>query len=167
MKLATAMIVAALSIGTAQASGGLGIYALISKVTMEPSAENPKRILIYGVFSIRTGNDQGQGSFQAPQRGYLYYTLPAGANRTLILREWSDLNAAAGTRTVIGFGGTSFGDYVPAGGALHVPPPYHPPQLRKTGDKPENPDPYVTGAGLSKMRSDTDYGPVKSLLDFK
>jgi hypothetical protein len=167
MKLATAMILAALSIGRAQASGPVGVYALIDKVTMEPSAENPERILIYGVFSIRMGNDQG--SFQAPQRGYLYYTLPSGANRGLILREWSDLKAAAGTRTVIAFGGTSFGDFIadPNGGPLHTPPPYRAPRLRKTGDKPGNPDPYETGAGLSKMRSDTDYGPVKSLLEFK
>jgi hypothetical protein len=167
MKFAIAVTLAALSIGTAQASGPLGVYALISKVTLEPNAENPERILIYGVFSIRTGDDQN--TFQAPQRGYLYYTLPSGADRSVILREWSDLNAAAGTRTVIGFGGTSFADYIPdpKGGPLHTPPPYHPPHLRQTGDKPENPDPYVTGAGLTKMRSDTDYGPVKSLLDFK
>ena len=125
MKLATAMIEAALSIGTAQASGPVGVYALIDKVTMEPSAENPGRILIYGVFSIRAAGNEGV--FQAAQRGYLYYTLPSGANRALILREWSDLKAAAGTRTVIAFGGTSFADYLPAGGALHVPPPYNPP----------------------------------------
>jgi hypothetical protein len=154
MKLATAMILSALSIGTAQASGYVGVYALIDKVTMEPSAENPERILIYGVFSIKTGNDQG--SFQAPQRGYLYYTLPSGADRGLTLREWSDLKAAAGTRTVIAFGGSSF-----------VGPANRAPRLRKTGEKPENPDLYETGAGLSKMRSDTDYGPVKSLLEFK
>ena len=173
MKLATAMILAALNIGTVRASGPVGVYALIDKVTMEPNAENPERILIYGVFSIRAG--ENQGSFQAPQRGYLYYTLPsggilpAGGNRALILREWSDLKAAAGTRTVIAFGGTSFADFVadPKGGPLHTPPPYHPPLLRKTGDKPANPDPYETGAGLSKMRSDTDYEPVKSLVEFK
>jgi hypothetical protein len=167
MKFATAGILAALSIGTAQASGYVGVYALIDKVTMEPSADNPERILIYGVFSLRAGTDLG--SFQAPQRGYLYYTLPSGTDRSLILREWSDLKAAAGTRTVIAFGGTSFADYIPdpTGGPLHTPPPNRAPRLRKTGDKPESPDPYVTGAGLSKMRSDTDYGPVKSLLDFK
>jgi hypothetical protein len=154
MKLATAMAVAALSIGTARASGYVGVYALIDKVTMEPSAESPERILIYGVFSIKMDDDRG--AFQAPQRGYLYYTLPSGANRSSVLREWSDLKAAAGTRTVIAFGGSSFAGE-----------PNRSPLLRKTGDKPENPDPYVTGAGLSKMRSDTDYGPVKSLLDFK
>ncbi|HEY1760731.1 MAG TPA: hypothetical protein VGG72_35480 [Bryobacteraceae bacterium] len=164
MKLATATILAALSIGTAQASGPVGVYALIDKVVLEPNADNPERILIYGVFSIRTDN---QGTFQAPQRGYLYYSLPSGNNRALILREWSDLKAAAGTRTVIAFGGTSFGEYVPDGGSVYRPPAYQPPRLRKSGDKPENPDVYVTGAGLSKMRSDTDYGPVKSLLDFK
>jgi hypothetical protein len=166
MKLTTAMVLGALSIGTVQASGPVGVYALIDRVVLEPSAENPERIQIYGVFSIRTGDDQG--AFQAPQRGYLYFTLPPGANRSLILREWSDLKAAAGTRTVIAFGGTSFADYIadPKGGPLHTPPPYHPPHLRKAGDKPANPDPYETGAGLTKMRSDTDYGPVKSLLDF-
>jgi hypothetical protein len=164
MKLATAMIGAVLSIGTALASGPVGVYALIDKVTMEPSAENPERILIYGVFSIRAG--ENQGAFQAAQRGYLYYALPSSANRALILREWSDLKAAAGTRTVIAFGGTSFADYIPDGQGVNRPPAYHPPRLRKTGDEPANPDPYVTGAGLSKMRSDTDYEPVKSLLNF-
>ncbi len=161
------MIVAALSIRTAQASGPVGVYALIDKITMEPSADKPERILIYGVFSIRTGDTQG--TFQAPQRGYLYYTIPSGADRSLILREWSDLKAAAGTRTVIAFGGTSFADYIPdpKGGPLHAAPPYRAPRLRRTGDKVENPDSYQTGAGLSKMRSDTDYGPVKALLDFK
>ncbi len=154
MKLATAMILAALSIGTARASGYVGVYALIDKVTMEPNAENLERILIYGVFSIKMGDDRG--AFQAPQRGYLYYAVPSGANRELIQREWSDLKAAAGTRTVIAFGGSSF-----AGPAAPAP------RLRKTGEKPANPDPYETGAGLSKMRSDTDYGPVKSLLEFK
>ena len=164
MKFATAIILAALSIGTAQASGPVGVYTLIDKVVLEPNADNPERILIYGVFSIRTDN---QGAFQAPQRGYLYYSLPTGADHALVLREWSDLKAAAGTHTVIAFGGTSFGEYVPDGRGVNRPPVYQPPRLRKSSDKPENPDPYLTGAGLSKMRSDTDYAPVKSLLDFK
>ena len=164
MKLATVMILSALSMGIAQASGPVGVYTLIDKVVLEPSAENPERILIYGAFSIRTDN---QGTFQAPQRGYLYYALPPGANKAAILREWSDLKGAAGTRTVIAFGGTSFGEYAADGRGVTRAPVYQPPRLRKTGHKPENPDLYVTGSGLSKVRSDTDYGPVKSLLYLK
>jgi hypothetical protein len=163
MKVLIAVILAALSIGTARASGPVGVYALIDKVVLEPNADHPERILIYGVFSIRTDT---KATFEAPQRGYLYYALPAG-ERNLILTEWSDLKAAAGTHTVIAFGGTSFADYIDDGKGGHRPPAYHPPSLHKTGDKPESPDIYETGAGLSKVRSDTDYGPVKALLEFK
>lgn len=150
MKLATAVILAVLSLGTARASGYVGVYALIDKVVMEPNADNPERIQIFGVFSIATDKQV----FQPAQRGYLYFTLSNEKN--LIRREWADLAAAAGTRTVIAFGGSGF-----AGSFSTIP------RLRKADEKPSAPDPYVLGAGLSKMRPDTDYAPVKSLLEYR
>jgi hypothetical protein len=150
MKFAAAILLAALSLGTARASGYVGVYALIDKVVMEPNAENPERIQIFGVFSIA----KEQGAFQPAQRGYLYFTL--AAEKDLIRKEWADLKAAAGTRTVIAFGGSGF-----AGSFSTIP------RLRKPDEKPSTPDPYVLGAGLSRMRSDTDYAPIKSLLEYR
>ncbi len=150
MRLAAAVLLAALSIRTVGASGYVGVYALIDKVVMEPNADNPERIQIFGVFSIATDKQV----FRPAQRGYLYFTLSAN-NKDVIRREWADLKAAAGTRTMIAFGGSGF-----AGSFSTIP------RLRKPDEKPGAPDPYVLGSGLSKMRSDTDYAPIKSLLEY-
>jgi hypothetical protein len=147
MKLATAVILAALSLGTARASDFTGVYALIDKVVFEPNADKPERIQILGVFAIARTDDRNL--YQPPQRGYLYFTLPNG-QKDLALREWSDLKAKAGTHTVVAFGARST---VKA------------PTVRKTGDKPESPDLYTLGIGVVESRSDTDYAPVKSLLE--
>ena len=151
MKLATIILLSALTISTARASGYVGVYALIDKVEMEPNADQPERIRIFGAFSVA----KDRSTFQAPQRGYLYFNL-SGDNKDLIRREWADLKAAAGTHTVIAFGGSSF-----TGSFSTVP------RVRKADEKPDSPDPYVLGAGLSKIRPDTDYGPVKALLEFR
>jgi hypothetical protein len=132
MRVATAVILAALSLNTARASGLIGVYGLIDKVVMEPNVENPERI----------------------QVGYLYYTFSTG-DKDLIRREWADLKAAAGTHTVIAFGGWS------------MRARFFEPRVRKPEDKPEAPDPYIPGAGLSRVRSDTDYAPIKSLLEYR
>jgi hypothetical protein len=150
MKLATILLLSALSVSTARASGYVGVYALIDKVELEPNADQPERIRIFGVFSVA----KERGAFQAPQRGYLYFTL--SGQKDLIRREWADLKAAAGTHAVIAFGGSSF-----VGSFSTVP------RVRKTDEKPDTPDPYVLGAGLSKMRADTDYAPIKALLEFR
>jgi hypothetical protein len=150
MRLAAAVILATLSVNTARASGYVGVYALIDKVVMEPNADNPERIQIFGVFSIATDKQ----IFQSAQRGYLYFTL--SAEKDLIRKEWADLKAAAGTRTVIAVGGSGL-----AGSFSTIP------RLRKPDEKPSAPDQYVLGAGLSKMRSDTDYAPIKSLLEYR
>jgi hypothetical protein len=150
MKLATLILLSALSVSTARASGYVGVYALIDKVEMEPNADQPERIRIYGVFSVA----KDRSKFQAPQRGYLYFTL--SGQKEVVLREWADLKAAAGTHTVVAFGGSTF-----PGSFSSIP------RVRKPDEKPDAPDPYVLGAGLSKIRADTDYAPVKALLEFR
>jgi hypothetical protein len=52
MKLAGTVLLAALSIGTAHASGYVGIYAAIDKVVFEPDADHPQRVQVFGVFSV-------------------------------------------------------------------------------------------------------------------
>jgi len=74
MKLVAAGVVAMLSLGVAQASDFVGAYALISKATLEPSAEKPERIRIEGVFAMAKPDDRNY--YLAPQRGVLYFSLP-------------------------------------------------------------------------------------------
>jgi hypothetical protein len=147
MKLATLILLAALSLGTARASDFASVYALIDKVVFEPNADKPERIQIFGVFAVARTDDRNL--YQPAQRGYLYFTLPNG-QRDLALREWADLKAKAGTHTVISFGVRS---------TLKAP------TVRKTSEKPASPDEYTLGFGPVQVRSDTDYAPVKSVLE--
>ncbi len=149
MKLATFIILSALSFSTARGSDLVGAYALIDKVVFEPNADKPERIQIFGVFAIARTDDRNL--YQSPQRGYLYFTLP-NAQKDLALREWLDLKAKAGARTVISFGRRPLS-------------PEGAPRVRKADEKPASPDVYILGNGLAESRSDTDYAPVKSLLD--
>jgi|SRR5579862_9229705 len=154
MKVVRTALLFVLSLGLAQASGYIGVYALIDKVVLEPNADKPERIQIFGVFSIISENNPP--NYQPAQRGYLYFTLSDIGNdqgRELIHKEWADLKAAAGTHTVIAFGGERF-DWTTGV-----------PRLRKADEKPEKPQPYRVGMGLIQMRRDTDYPPVKDLLD--
>jgi hypothetical protein len=147
MKLATFILLAALSLGTARASDFVGVYGLIDRVVFEPNADQPERIQIFGVFAVARTDDRNL--YQPAQRGYLYLTLP-NSQRDVALREWADLKAKAGTHTVISFGERSTTKA---------------PTVRKIGEKPASPDEYTLGFGLVQARSDTDYPPVRSVLE--
>ena len=142
--IATLLVLLGLSVA-ACASDMTGVYALIDKVVLEPNAEHPEQIQIWGAFAVAKVEDRN--SYESPQRGYLYYTLPAG-KEDLARREWADFKAVAGTRQVVAFGNR-----------------FQKLRLRKTDEKPGGPDVYVVGMGVVKVRSDTDYGPIKSLLE--
>jgi hypothetical protein len=136
-----------LSQGVARASDPVGVYALIDKATFEPNGDAPERIQLFGVFAVHERDNPN--TYQAPQRGYLYFTLPA-TKESVARKEWADLKAMAGKRQVIAFGSRY---------ELRA-------TVRKTGDKPASPDVYTLSLGVVKVRTDTDYGPVKSLLEF-
>ena len=142
-KLALLLCVFSLS---ASASDFTGVYARIDRVVVEPSADKPERIQIWGVFAIAQSNNPR--GYDAPVRGYLYYTLPDNADAAR--REWNDLKQVAGTGEVVAFGNRGR-----AG------------RLRKNGEKPESPDPYATNVGVNKVRARTDYEPIRALLAFK
>jgi len=126
-------------------SDPIGVYALIDKVVFEPNPDAPQRIQIWGAFALASKDDRD--SYNAPIRGYLYFTCKAGKEATC-LKEWNDLNAAAGTGQVIGFGGRDM---------TH-------PRLRKSADQPSDPDEYPLNFGLVRMRDrNTDYPPVRAL----
>jgi hypothetical protein len=163
MRLAIAVAAISLSTGVAHASDWTAVYALVDKVVMEPNAEHPERIQVWGVFSMAKPNDRRL--YEAPQRGYLYFTLPEpgkavlapqapgrqSEKQTLARVEWSDFKTLAGKRQVVGFGNRHMVKY----------------RVRKADEKPANPDVYEVELGLSRVASNTDYPPVKALLEYK
>src|SRR5438552_12323190 len=102
MKVLTTLVLLALSLGIAHGSDFVGAYALISKVTLEPGADNPQRIQISGVFALADPKDRN--SYLPPQRGYLYFTLPPLQSADQARKEWSDLKNIAGTGKVVALG---------------------------------------------------------------
>jgi hypothetical protein len=149
MKPAKLCAIATLCVATVLASGYVTIYSRVDKVIFEPSAEHPERIQVFGAFSMGTGPKQ----FLPVQHGYLYFKLPqAGGGQ--VLKEWQDLKAVSGTGTVVGFGVIGFGATFPK-----------PPVVHNISEKPADPEVYPLGQGVSKVNANTDYAPIKSLLD--
>jgi hypothetical protein len=127
-------------------------YALVDRVVFEPNAERPERIQIWGVFTM--GKRDG-GSFESPRRGYLYLDLSAGGRANPeVLRQWNDWRLAAGTRQIVGF-------YIANVLNRQI-------RLRPADEHPNAPD---LGNTVSKstaiVRSDSEYGPIKSLAGFR
>jgi hypothetical protein len=145
LRLAAAVLVAVAGTGIARASGPITVYALVDKVTLEPNAEKPERIRISGVFITA----ESQNQYAAPQRGYLYFTLP-NPNADLAKREWADLRSMAGTRQVVGFGS------VWSGAKLHI---------WKSEQDAKTAEPYPMGNGVVKVNA--EHPKAKELLDYQ
>ena len=120
------------------------VYARIDKVVLEPTADAPQRVQIWGVFAMAKPNDVND--YLPPARGYLYFAL--AANPQAAQKEWADLQSVAGTSQIVGFG--SRWDLKA--------------RVRTSDEKPDKADPYALGIGVTKIRR-TDYAPVKALLD--
>jgi hypothetical protein len=122
-----------------QASDRIGVYAVVEKVTLEPSDAAPQRVQVWGAFSFADTKD---GSAYGPaQRGYLYYTCPAG-KESICRKEWADMKSVAGTGTGIGFGFR----YADTG------------RVRKADEKATSPDPYPIERGAVKVENAADRG---------
>jgi hypothetical protein len=117
--------------GAARASDPVGIYGLVEKVVLEPSADKAERAQVWGVFRLAT---RGGDEYAKPEHGYLYYSLAPGKADDC-RREWADLKSVAGTGEVVAFAGR----YDQKG------------TVRQAGVKPEKPDPYPIAAGVSKL----------------
>ena len=145
--LARALLVFAGSVALAQASDLTGVYARVDKVVLEPNPDSPKTIQVWGVFSMAKANDRN--AYLPAARGYLYFKL--GYNQAVARKEWADLKEVAGTGQIVAFGSR-----------------YDPPaRLRKADERPEGPDYYSTNIGLQKVSANTDYAPVRALVDYK
>lgn len=143
--VATTLVLAGLVV--VHASDPIGVYGRVEKVVMEPTDQAPQRIQVWGVFSVAVPNNRDD--YQAPGRGYLYFTLPS--NRQLALKEWADLKAVAGTDQIVAFG-TRWEQRT---------------RLRKPDERPDAPDPYAMNFGVRKISGRTDYTPIRALLNFK
>jgi hypothetical protein len=133
--------VCALTAVTLRASDMVGVYAVVEKVLLEPSDAAPQRIQIWGAFAL---SDQKSGSsYGAAQRGYLYYSCPAG-RETVCRREWEDLKAVAGKDTGVGFGAR----YKETG------------RIRKADETPASPDVYPIERGVVRLSAGHESLPV-------
>lgn len=128
-----------------EASDWTGIYARVDKVVFEPNAAAPERIQIWGAFAVATvGN---RNTYEPAQRGYLYYSLKEG-KEDVCKKEWADLKSVAGSGQIIAFAGRNQTG-----------------RVRKSGDKPSDPDVYPLDHGVTKVRDTmNDYGPVRELM---
>jgi hypothetical protein len=139
-----ASVLLALATGApARASHPVGVFALVDKVVLEPSAKAPERVQIWGAFSLANLKTR---HYDPPVRGYLYYSAPAGEEETA-RTEWADLERVAGTGECVAFG------------ARHTPFG----KVRRADRKPESPDPYPLGVGVVKVRN-SEFEPVAALL---
>ena len=144
--LAKVLLVFAVSVALAQASDPTAVYARVDKVVLEPNANSPETIQVWGVFSLAKSNDRN--AYLPPARGYLYFKL--AYNQVVARKEWADLKEVAGTGQIVAFGSRD-----------------DPARLRKADERPEGPDYYSTNIGLQKVSANTDYAPVRALVDYK
>jgi hypothetical protein len=161
-------VLAMLVVAPFMGSGGVGIYGIIEEVVMEPNESAPERIQLWGAFAYVETSDGFGTTVSAAKRGYLYFRLEAPAygprfNPRVVLNEWADLKAVAGTGQAVGFG--SWG-YIGGFGGLQPDrhprsPPYiiessagrpltdlrvHPP-----AEPPASPALYQTDTGIVKL----------------
>ena len=130
----------------AYASDPTAVYARIDRVVLEPNADAPQAIQVWGVFAMAKPDDRND--YLPPRRGYLYFTF--NGTSQAVRAEWADLKQVAGTGQIVSFGSRY---------QLKA-------RLRPADERPANPDQYVLNFGVQKNRR-TDYEPIKALLAFK
>jgi hypothetical protein len=137
-----------LSAAAARASDPIGGFAVIDKVILEPNDDAPTRAQIWGTFCLATA--VGGNTYSPPVRGYLYYKAENGQENAC-RKEWADMKKVAGTFQIVGFGSS----FKREGMGF----------VRESGEKPKTPDVYPVGFGLTKIRPNTDYKPIRELCE--
>jgi hypothetical protein len=143
-RIAGALILAMVATAVVVASDRVGVYGIVDKVILEPNAENPERVQIWGAFAVATRNDNDL--YDAVHRGYLYFRVADSPQ--LARAEWNDLKSVADGKRVVAFG-SRFGQSV---------------RVRAGAEKPQAPDKYALGVGVQTIQPDRDYAPIKALL---
>ena len=139
--LLTVVALLALS-GAARASDPVGIYGLVEKVVLEPSADKPERVQVWGTFALAV---PGRGEeYSKPAPGYLYFSVTPG-KEDQCRKEWADLKKVAGTDQCV-----AFGSRYKKASAIH-----------KADEKPKDPVQYPVGMGVVKL---SDSQPMAKAL---
>ena len=125
------------------ASGPAGCYAIVDRIVMEPNESAPKRIQVWGMFSLADG--RSGNAYLAPQAGYMYFELQPNQNQQT-LAEWADLKKVAGTEAVIAFAERSQWNG----------------RIRKTSDKVESPDAYPVFNGITRVVTGRGLGSIEN-----
>jgi hypothetical protein len=128
------------------ASDPMAVYARVDKVVLEPDADSPQAIQIWGVFALAKPDDRND--YLAPVRGYLYFSLKDHSRAARA--EWADLKSVAGSGQIVSFGSRY---------QLKM-------RVRQADEKPAAPDPYIVSIGLTKAREDSGNPPVRALTAF-
>lgn len=128
------------------ASDPIAVYTRVERVVLEPNADAPQAIQVWGVFAMAKPDDRND--YLPPTRGYLYFTF--NGTSQAVRAEWADLKQVAGTGQIVSFGSRY---------QLKA-------RLRPADERPANPDQYVLNFGVQKNRQ-TDYEPIKALMAFK
>ncbi len=146
------------------ADGPVGVYAMVQKVVFEPSESAPKTMQIWGVFAWVDGGLKTPGPINLPQRGYMYFKLPAStAEAAAAAKQWMDIKAIAGSNQIVAFGDWAYAGpfedlYIPVtGGQEDV-------RVRKPTEVPAKPISYPIKTGLIKIANDTAHEPLSTLM---
>lgn len=135
------------------ASGPAAVYAIVEKVVLEPSDTSPMRIQVWGVFAI--ADDKPGLGYSAPQRGYMYFSLPLPEDQQVLrgarvpsqqvaLTEWADLKRIAGTGAAVAFGERSNWTG----------------RVRKPSETPALPEKYPVYNGITQLPVTDSVGPA-------
>ena|SRR5687768_7142820 len=141
---AVAVLLLGLVVAHVHASGQAGVYGVIEKVVVEPATGPAERVQVWGAFALMETIGRGFTGFvhKQPQRGYLYFKLPAGTTDIEnARREWKDLASVAGTMQAVAFGhwDRNRGDAIIS--------------VRNPEAAPANADVYYTDMGITKLNS--------------
>jgi hypothetical protein len=168
--LVSVVAILAIAATAAYASGPIGVYGIVEKVVFEPNEQGPERIQVWGAFAYADGGVvQGAGS-SAVKKGYLYFSNPTRSE--IVLREWRDFKAVAGTGQAVGFGTWIYiggfpkePDQVPPNGIYH-PGGGNPIDLRvrPESEAPKSPAVYVANAGMVKLANEGSHAAIVKLL---
>lgn len=145
--LAKTLLACVASVSVVNASDWVAVYARVDKVILEPGPDAPTTIQVWGVFSLARPNDRND--YLPPARGYLFFEV--ADKQDVARKEWADLRQMAGSGQIVSFGSRS---------DLHA-------RLRQAAEPAQHPDPYVVGSGLTRVRGNTEYSPVRALVGYK
>jgi hypothetical protein len=136
------VLAATLGAGAGLAADPAGVYGYVNKVILEPNAENPRRVQVWGTFSVAA--PAPADAYQVPENGFLYLEFPADS--AAARKECSDLENVIGKLGVVAFAGRGV-----------------PPRVRTSDQPPAHPDPYTFGNGVALVPWGTDSAPVQAL----